>query len=72
MNYIILFIVIYRNDIISSTRDFRREFDVIKQRAIRVCNLVKTLNDVIILILFFFVRIIFFIYFIGFFHCSRI
>jgi hypothetical protein len=53
MNYIILFIVIYRNDIISSTRDFRREFDVIKQRAIRVCNLVKTLNDVIILIFFF-------------------
>ncbi len=71
MNYIILFIVVYRNDIISSTRDFRREFDVIKQRAIRVCNLVKTLNDVIILI-FSFLRIIFFIYFIGFFHCSRI
>ncbi|CAM4894465.1 unnamed protein product [Rotaria socialis] len=32
-----------KNDIISSTREFRRDFDTIKQRAIRVCQLAKTL-----------------------------
>ncbi|CAF2411458.1 unnamed protein product [Rotaria sp. Silwood2] len=32
-----------KNDIISSTREFRRDFDTIKQRAIRVCHLAKTL-----------------------------
>ena len=37
-----------RNDIIERTREFRREFDVIKQRITRVCSLVKTLLDVIL------------------------
>ncbi|CAF0976170.1 unnamed protein product [Rotaria sp. Silwood1] len=32
-----------KNDIISSTREFRRDFDTIKQRATRVCHLAKTL-----------------------------
>ncbi|UJR21263.1 hypothetical protein I4U23_024358 [Adineta vaga] len=34
-----------KNDIISSTREFRREFDTIKQRVTRVCHLAKTLID---------------------------
>ncbi|CAF0991173.1 unnamed protein product [Rotaria sordida] len=32
-----------KNDIISSTREFRRDFDTIKQRGTRVCQLAKTL-----------------------------
>lgn len=40
--------VMHRNDIIERTREFRREIDVIKQRVTRVCNLVKTLLDVIV------------------------
>ncbi len=47
LEFLFSFFWIYRNDIISKTREFRREFDVIKQRATRVCNLVKTLIDVI-------------------------
>jgi len=57
--FIILFIVVYRNDIISNTREFRREFDIIKQRTTRVCNLVKTLIDVIIFLLIFINNILF-------------
>ncbi|CAF3618054.1 unnamed protein product, partial [Adineta steineri] len=34
-----------KNDIISSTREFRRHFDIIKQRTTRVCQLAKTLVD---------------------------
>jgi len=46
MFIISIFFLSYRNDIISSTREFRRDFDTIKQRATRVCQLAKTLIDV--------------------------
>ncbi|CAF4270592.1 unnamed protein product, partial [Rotaria sordida] len=36
-------------EIINSTREFRRSFDTIKQRTIRICSLGKTLIDVSLL-----------------------
>lgn len=38
--------LIFRCEIIHSTRRFRQSFDTIKQRTIRICSLAKTLINV--------------------------